>query len=673
MYKFPVIQSLLFLMILSACGLPTNGTRISTEGAISVSFLSSAKINKDNAEISKRDRPYRPGDKLVAVDWGQSYPYNGQLELPQGGSPVAGCLPVALAQLSYHHRPEFIRQTIMKHNLLAPNGELRYGNYLWDEIEKYEVNKGHLGMLEVQRMVRDIGLTMDTTYSPHLNSSSTQLNKLPQFLNGFGFKKTTTKTYVNATLNAMEEFEFSLPPEAQQEIINSIDKFEPILLSMSGRKMLLDNNFNSSQVSVNNYHDENNSSSFEHAVLIDGYKFDNSGIFLVHINWGWGGRSNGFFPLEGGLKLLLEEKNKKHLVYIPSIILYTNLTSCKNDLECPVVSNEVLNTTYNQQSGQVTGPSSANHFKKKLAVLKIDEEVMIRNNSGFFQLQFKNIDTRKVVSYNFLQSGNFNIVLSGFTPGTYEVILDSIQVIDRDLNSIPLRFTITSKSGSVLPLVEIKENNTTVTGMDISNTQPLVLPFAADYALPIKIAFPKSDMDYEILIDQESSVRLVENYLISQEMKIDGKRDEIELTLLGKNKNTGETQIIEVKKINLIRSNKDLQVVNPSASFSGQFHPNKKTSFYFIGAGNCEISGSRGYSNQAFFYSITAQNDRLSHTDISKTTKFKFAPGIYKISASLSSNRSAFNYDNNLNFRLNIQCDQQLDALDVEAFLTQFK
>lgn len=687
---------LLLLITVTACGgKKYEDAKVSPKGAITISFLSGAEHEPDPAPTAEPEQAptYNPGDKLISSKWGQSYPFNGLIPKIDGQEFPTGCTTTALAQLVNYYRPSIIRQTLLQHNTMAPEGILRYGNYLYDQISAFNADpvQNEVGMIEVQKLIRDIGYTMSTSYHP--DGSSTSLSHLPDFLKAFGFKNTYSRLEAAATVDANNNFVFQLPSSLKEAIIESINKFEPVILSMSGREITLPENADINTVSEQSYTGDN-STSFDHLTIIDGYKIDEDGRFLVHINWGWDGRRDGFYSLDGGIKLhRIKSETLQTLTYIPEIEIYYGFTKCESEIDCPATASELLATRYQESSGLITSSSSANHSSTPIATLVIDSTPMIKNQSGFFKLKFKNIETGDSFYYNFTQyASNHRTTLnyngSNFPHGTYEVSFSSLNTTEVDLSRIPIRFFLTRQNSGPFNMVDLPaDTSTPTTTIGLDANSPLIIPAEVNKTILIPILNPSSEKIFELkLLAGDGKVELMHDYLLIKQIEnTQSQASKIKIGLFAKDYQNAEI-LVEEKEFVIIRGHRQLLIANPSTTFSGSVQNGRSNTFYVYAGGYCEVSGSRGFSNQAFFYSIESVNgqefDRASNnirlTRLTKvegldaTALFEFPVGLYRVTASPTFSNRSYSIDSNTNFNLTFDCDQS-SSLDLNEMLNFYQ
>ena len=92
-----------------------------------------------------------------------------------------------------------------------------------------------------------------------------------------------------------------------------------------------------------------------HAFVIDGYRMGQKGM-EVHINWGWGGKDDGFYPLKAGIVLyetILDQQKrtvKKEGTLYTGLDLFFGISPCL-DQTCNDFKTYEL--TYDQTNGRV--------------------------------------------------------------------------------------------------------------------------------------------------------------------------------------------------------------------------------------------------------------------------------------------------------------------------------
>ena len=202
------------------------------------------------------------GPVLETAKWDQVSPYNDKCPKDGNDHSLTGCVATATAiVMRYHKWPKESKGKTESYytktkNIYVPAIELGH-SYDWDRMPMNctESNKSSFGQVAV--LMAELGAAFKADYTVSSTSASYDINVLYR---NFGFspsmRSISRSNYSNSDWTAM--------------LMNQIDAKLPVLYSGSGK---------------------NNEG---HAFVIDGYQ--NSRFF--HINWGWGGRDNGYFSLD---------------------------------------------------------------------------------------------------------------------------------------------------------------------------------------------------------------------------------------------------------------------------------------------------------------------------------------------------------------------------------------
>lgn len=186
--------------------------------------------------------PDRPAiEPMVSTRWDQDEPYNYQCPTYSGIGYMhcpTGCAATAMAQLLYYHR--------------YSTTAFDWGNML----ESYSGSYTDAQRNAVAKLMAECGSASRTVYNSYGSSANAQ-----DIMNGFvtlGYDKYVANPYMN---------NYSIK-DWNDLVYEQLRDFGPtIVLGFYGRS--------------------------GHAFICDGY--DGNGYF--HINWGWGGRSDGYFTL----------------------------------------------------------------------------------------------------------------------------------------------------------------------------------------------------------------------------------------------------------------------------------------------------------------------------------------------------------------------------------------
>ena len=212
----------------------------------------------DKAPIASRAASDKV-EPLIKVTWNQTGSYSKYCPSDDAGRAVVGCVAVAMAQaMSVAQWPE------------KPNGSYsyassRYGNmYIdYDKEPAYDWNAiltGANGKDDVARLLWHCGVAVDMDYGP--DGSGTQSSYIAKALKrNFGYTESVTFYWRSSYSGDWKEL-----------IVNELK---------AGRAVC--------------YNGADLKQGYGHAFNLDGYDGNN----MFHVNWGWGGQNDGYFPLDG--------------------------------------------------------------------------------------------------------------------------------------------------------------------------------------------------------------------------------------------------------------------------------------------------------------------------------------------------------------------------------------
>ena len=224
-------------------------------------------IRDNDKPISNWDKPSRPVktrgsgviEPLIQVNWNQGNPYN--VFCPQDGSgrAVVGCVAVGMAQaMSVARWPERPTGTYSYNHKTYGTISIDYDAedpYDWDKIID-----GDDGKVWVAHLLYHCGVAVAMDYSPS-GSGSYNARVAKALVRNFGYSSNTVSYY---------------------EKDSYTDNWSQLLLNelQAGRAIV--------------YAGTDTKGGYGHCFNIDGY--DGA---LFHVNWGWGGSNNGYFPIDG--------------------------------------------------------------------------------------------------------------------------------------------------------------------------------------------------------------------------------------------------------------------------------------------------------------------------------------------------------------------------------------
>ncbi len=199
-----------------------------------------------------------PVAPLLTCQWDQGEPYNHMCTF-YAGYCVTGCVATAMAQVMYYHKwPQAPTTTIpaymTQHNLSVP--ELSPTVFKWDKMkDTYTSNETGEAADAVAELMRYCGQAVEMDYRPNESAASVYATVMTHY---FGYSQTAR----NVTRSTYTSLEW------ERLIYQEMASKRPVLYS-------------------------GQSTDVGHQFVIDGY--DERGLF--HVNWGWGGQSDGYFTL----------------------------------------------------------------------------------------------------------------------------------------------------------------------------------------------------------------------------------------------------------------------------------------------------------------------------------------------------------------------------------------
>ena len=198
---------------------------------------------------------------LCSTLWNQSAPYNDMTPTISGKQSVTGCVATAMAQLmKYHNWPANGKGSISYTTQEGATYSTNFSNstYQWDDmLDTYTSSATTAQKNAVALLMKDCGYSVQMDYSP--SSSGAAAAYIPgALINYFDYSPEAL----------MVDREYYTLSDWEQLIYDQFDTYGPVVLA-----------------------GQNDSGG--HCFVCDGYSSD--GYF--HINWGWGGMSDGYFLL----------------------------------------------------------------------------------------------------------------------------------------------------------------------------------------------------------------------------------------------------------------------------------------------------------------------------------------------------------------------------------------
>lgn len=200
------------------------------------------------ARVQEASPTYPAVAPLIKSQWSQGEPYNLLCPLDDNGERcVTGCVATALAQIMYYYR----------YPATSTDGEA----FDWDAMtDTYNEASSEASRLAVAKLMSDVGVAVGMQYGASFSGAYSQ-EALPALISDFGYDRGV---------------------QAYSRSYYSRNEWKTLLYTelAAGRPV---------------YYDGANSGG-GHAFICDGYQDD-----YFHINWGWGGYSNGYYCLTGAV------------------------------------------------------------------------------------------------------------------------------------------------------------------------------------------------------------------------------------------------------------------------------------------------------------------------------------------------------------------------------------
>ena len=252
-----------------AANLPTNMRSFLQEYADAIQYIIDNDIKVDKSRRAIRRTPEMTAiEPLLKTTWNQGAPYNALCPEANGYRTFTGCVATAMAQiLNYHQWPEVTTATIPAYLTdtyeihmegIAPetaiDWELLQANYAESYHETPEEDA-------VAKLMLLCGTSVQMNYGLQQDggSSATTDDACNAFIDYFDYEEQTIRI-INRNSYSYNDW--------QELIYNELQAERPVLYA-------------------------GQSSGGGHAFVCDGYEKDD----YYHINWGWGGLSDGFFKL----------------------------------------------------------------------------------------------------------------------------------------------------------------------------------------------------------------------------------------------------------------------------------------------------------------------------------------------------------------------------------------
>ncbi|MBP1541426.1 MAG: C10 family peptidase [Prevotella sp.] len=212
---------------------------------------------------------------LLSSSWNQNYPYNAQcpvFTIGENSYPsVTGCVATAMAQVMYYHRcpinttaqiPAYTSsRTVNGQTFERTLPAIPAGTAIdWNNMKDYYYNSesDNTSINAISTLMLMCGQSVEMSYSPSASGASSS-NVVPALVNYFDYEEETVRL--------LSRYNYGYT-DWQEIIYKELQENRPVYYSGS-------------------------TTTSGHAFVCDGYDQDD----FYHINWGWGGTSDGYFRL----------------------------------------------------------------------------------------------------------------------------------------------------------------------------------------------------------------------------------------------------------------------------------------------------------------------------------------------------------------------------------------
>lgn len=393
-------------------------------------------LQQSGKALSPLTSNYQPIEKLISTQWSQGAPYNAETPIANEKKSPTGCVATAMAQMLNYLRPtgsEAIpAYTTMTYSIARE--ALPATTFDWSKMEN--TYSSSASAPEVAKLMHYCGQSVEMDYKGNSSGASS-----------FDVPNAVAKYFgCSILINVVERAEYTRN-DWNEMIYNELAEQRPVFLRGSNAEG-------------------------GHAFICDGY--DTDGLF--HINWGWNGKSDGFFLLsalspdeqgEGGT-------SSGYNVGLAAIVNW-HLADASEKKTCVLTCADYPNNSFTESATRNADGSFSISITQ--AVFNLNEEATqynfgwgLYNSAHVKKANFASSTVRDIpTNYGGYLTYNLTIA-SSYTDGTYylipisRTINDNTWSICNQSKTAELKMTI---SGNNLTLE--KANPTVVESFTISN------------------------------------------------------------------------------------------------------------------------------------------------------------------------------------------------------------
>lgn len=563
-------------------------------------------LRKSN--VKKGSRNYTPDTILMSTRWNQSFPYNKKFPYLNGGQTVAGCTQIATAQImKYHAYPNRGKGTAV-HNW---NGQelktILYKNYFWNRMpDELFLSTQEYIQDETALLIRDIGIVNEAGFSVGGTAASASIRGLMQY---FG--------YANDILTMNNENENTFFTALKGEI----DAERPVLLSLPG-----------------------------HMVVADGYASDPTGK-KFHINMGWGGHDDDYYYLNQ----TIHTSSYTFPTTPPGLNIIYNIRPCTTGVNC---YEELIALEGNdQQNGsKLTGKFDFETDTDRFPVY-LKGNTRISGTRGYssqaFYISVYDAHEGLVISQN-------NPLQKKLSAGRYFIdisLTNSSGNGGYSYDPSHINYTVDFVT-DVLTQSEIQEVNS-------RDTIPVIQNDLKDMVISATSSGKKIRLD---AVDADGDILGLNVTCSTDDLAVNIYQDVLTITPATQ-KGYGLITVTataggrSVQKSFTVLVNDEPVYLGRDFTINDIFENQNDFNKYLVYLDkNCTISGTRGYSSQAFYTCVMSDNNQYVVSMTDDTIRSNFTPGLYYIGASLDSGNYSYSYEPSMaGYVLTASCPTQVD------------
>lgn len=565
---------------------------------------------------------YTPNSYLLTTNWDQGTPYNDKLPMISDGSggemrAWAGCVQTAMAQMMRYHQYPAHGRGVATHtwNSEAVKAIL-YKPYNWNNMpDILDGSTSEYMRDEVGYLMRDLAIVNESTLDSTGTASSVPTQEFFKYFgysNAVSFLRRDSDNY-SAFIDQMRE---------------EIDLLRPVLIGFPG-----------------------------HLAVADGYSDDDTGSY-VHVNMGWGGHSNDFYNLDEAVDADYYTFNTDTLYMVHHIM---PCSEADGDCYLNFEGSENLDTDQQRISGRFDSLNDSDTFDLYLKGAVTLGGTRGYSNQAFF-ITVYDADAHLIAS-------SYNPISTTLPSGKYQVELSlcnssgSCYTYNESYSNYTVDYTTEALSDEEKTQIDQSWDKAPIIDMEIpdqfiTGEKRILINALDENGDEIKLsAFSNADLD----------LSFENNVLVLQPTVAEGVSQVIvEAVSTHQSVRKSFTVVIGTESI----------AWGKNFTVSGRFEAqNSFDKHPAILSGSCQISGYRGYSNQAFYTSVMDMSSSyivpMNNVAINDT----FPADQYLLGASLKQNPagsgSYYTYNPDYaDYTLTVSCpDSDLTMIEVADLL----